>query len=93
MAQPGSAPEWGSGGRGFKSRRPDMKKPSAFGRGFFISGRRCFADGASALPRALRSNPFLALKARQSVLAFGSTGFIAARKSRRLCAQTTTTVL
>jgi hypothetical protein len=23
VAQPGSAPEWGSGGRGFKSRRPD----------------------------------------------------------------------
>ena len=25
MAQPGSAPEWGSGGRGFKSRRPDSE--------------------------------------------------------------------
>jgi hypothetical protein len=24
VAQPGSAPEWGSGGRGFKSRRPDL---------------------------------------------------------------------
>src|SRR6267143_7107591 len=24
VAQPGSAPEWGSGGRGFKSRRPDF---------------------------------------------------------------------
>ena len=24
MAQPGSAPEWGSGGREFKSRRPDQ---------------------------------------------------------------------
>ena len=23
VAQPGSAPEWGSGGRGFKSHRPD----------------------------------------------------------------------
>ena len=27
MAQPGSAPEWGSGGRGFKSRRPDSPRP------------------------------------------------------------------
>ena len=26
VAQPGSAPEWGSGGRGFKSRRPDSVK-------------------------------------------------------------------
>jgi hypothetical protein len=26
VAQPGSAPEWGSGGRGFKSRRPDSQK-------------------------------------------------------------------
>ena len=26
VAQPGSAPEWGSGGRGFKSRRPDGSK-------------------------------------------------------------------
>ena len=26
VAQPGSAPEWGSGGRGFKSRRPDWVK-------------------------------------------------------------------
>jgi hypothetical protein len=26
VAQPGSAPEWGSGGRGFKSRRPDSSK-------------------------------------------------------------------
>ena len=26
VAQPGSAPEWGSGGRGFKSRRPDCCK-------------------------------------------------------------------
>src|SRR5207253_9430641 len=26
VAQPGSAPEWGSGGRGFKSRRPDCAR-------------------------------------------------------------------
>ena len=26
VAQSGSAPEWGSGGRGFKSRRPDVFK-------------------------------------------------------------------
>ena len=26
VAQSGSAPEWGSGGRGFKSRRPDWLK-------------------------------------------------------------------
>src|SRR5207244_6855476 len=26
VAQSGSAPEWGSGGRGFKSRRPDWSK-------------------------------------------------------------------
>jgi hypothetical protein len=26
VAQPGSVPEWGSGGRGFKSRRPDLEK-------------------------------------------------------------------
>ncbi len=26
VAQPGSAPEWGSGGRGFESRRPDSKR-------------------------------------------------------------------
>ncbi len=35
VAQSGSAPEWGSGGRGFKSRRPDLKErplaaPSSF---------------------------------------------------------------
>ena len=27
VAQPGSAPEWGSGGREFKSRRPDQLNP------------------------------------------------------------------
>ncbi len=26
VAQPGSAPEWGSGGPGFKSPRPDQKR-------------------------------------------------------------------
>src|SRR5947199_1304566 len=29
VAQSGSAPEWGSGGRGFKSRRPDLSKYEA----------------------------------------------------------------
>src|SRR5436190_13768755 len=29
VAQSGSAPEWGSGGRGFKSRRPDSNGDSA----------------------------------------------------------------
>ena len=32
VAQSGSAPEWGSGGRGFKSRRPDWFKESALQR-------------------------------------------------------------
>jgi hypothetical protein len=32
VAQPGSVPEWGSGGRGFKSRLPDQNiPPSAYG--------------------------------------------------------------
>src|SRR5690606_7522755 len=30
VAQLGSAPEWGSGGRGFKSRRPDQIKVISF---------------------------------------------------------------
>src|SRR5437588_5420194 len=42
VAQPGSAPEWGSGGRGFKSRRPDSTSESTVG---------IYADGAfSSLP-------------------------------------------
>ena len=31
VAQSGSAPEWGSGGRGFKSRRPDSVSDSFLG--------------------------------------------------------------
>lgn len=31
VAQPGSAPVWGTGGRGFKSRRPDQRKRPFFG--------------------------------------------------------------
>src|SRR5215831_19007713 len=40
VAQSGSAPEWGSGGRGFKSRRPDWLKSKPhidFGCGAFSS--------------------------------------------------------
>src|SRR3989454_9098223 len=32
VAQLGSAPEWGSGGRGFKSRRPDWVDQASHGR-------------------------------------------------------------
>ncbi len=39
MAQPGSAPAWGAGGRWFKSSRPDhsSQKKKAMGLGFFIA--------------------------------------------------------
>ena len=40
VAQPGSAPEWGSGGRGFKSRRPDLINQGTVG---------IYADGAFSL--------------------------------------------
>jgi hypothetical protein len=50
VAQPGSAPEWGSGGRGFKSRRPDF--PRFAGKSF----RQDFAS-AARFARGLWSNP------------------------------------
>lgn len=46
VAQPGSAPEWGSGGRGFKSRRPDLINQGTVG---------IYADGAFSLLPNLRS--------------------------------------
>src|SRR3979411_1546519 len=51
VAQPGSAPEWGSGGRGFKSRRPELP-PRSRGKSF----RRDFAN-AAGFASGLRSNP------------------------------------
>src|SRR6185503_8701444 len=51
VAQPGSAPEWGSGGRGFKSRRPDFA-PARSGAKY---GRRGFAN-ASRFARGLLTN-------------------------------------
>jgi hypothetical protein len=41
VAQPGSAPEWGSGGRGFKSRRPDFPLALRGGIGPPCFRRRC----------------------------------------------------
>jgi hypothetical protein len=46
VAQPGSAPEWGSGGRGFKSRRPDFASRARRGG---KSVRRSFANAARRL--------------------------------------------
>ncbi len=39
VAQPGSAPEWGSGGREFESRRPDLVRDGpvgSYGRAVFL---------------------------------------------------------
>ena len=38
VAQPGSAPYWGCGGRGFKSRRSDQIKRARKTAGFFVFG-------------------------------------------------------
>ena len=53
VAQSGSAPEWGSGGRGFKSRRPD-----------FTPSQRCWR-GRLSLPAVFFRSP-LAFGSRQS---------------------------
>ena len=42
VAQPGSAPEWGSGGREFESRRPDWLRDGpvdSYGRAVFFAVR------------------------------------------------------
>ena len=62
VAQPGSAPEWGSGGRGFKSRRPDKKNPRLSPGFFFIgpprfSQRRFAAYGQIPYPNSPVSLP------------------------------------
>src|SRR2546427_13211999 len=57
VAQSGSAPEWGSGGRGFKSRRPDYKvqTPLALVPVAFLHPR-----GGAVCGAALRSDPPIA---------------------------------
>ena len=46
VAQSGSAPEWGSGGRGFKSRRPDWSNAKHRWR----LRRRCFVLQEAVVP-------------------------------------------
>ena len=67
VAQPGSAPEWGSGGRGFKSRRPDKKKAPAVAGAFFFSVSRAFVLGTSPSARPIGSNPSLPRRFRRVV--------------------------
>lgn len=44
VAQLGSAPLWGSGGRGFKSRRPDHMRDPLEERVFAFFLKKCFAN-------------------------------------------------
>ena len=53
VAQSGSAPEWGSGGRGFKSRRPDFASRAERGGKSVL---RAFAN-AGRFARVFWSNP------------------------------------
>src|SRR6185437_6741468 len=55
VAQPGSAPEWGSGGRGFKSRRPDS--PPALTAGGFVVPAGFFPSSLRLRLATLGSNP------------------------------------
>ena len=64
VAQPGSAPEWGSGGRGFKSRRPD----------YLRSGGATFGAGGATLapvPRPSYEPAVRACAARRAPTPFG----------------------
>src|SRR5438093_1407117 len=64
VAQSGSAPEWGSGGRGFKSRRPDSTASREARR--FSSGRQASAAAArlrlAAFPVKSRRPDWLKIK-------------------------------
>ncbi len=52
VAQPGSAPEWGSGGRRFKSSRPDQKGNKIGGLALSWAARFvCFYDSGRTVIR------------------------------------------
>src|SRR5882762_846176 len=56
VAQSGSAPEWGSGGRGFKSRRPDSNGEPK-GSPFFVGPGGLLPPPLACGSRHSRSNP------------------------------------